>query len=136
MVAVTVTVPAAEVSSTSPLTVAPVVPALWTLQVMAWFVAPAGATVPLKVRGWPAVAVVGTPVMPVTATNDAIVMESGLVTLPAEFVAPTVKLNVPAAEGVPEIVPVEVLMDKPPGNAPALTLQLIGAVPVASRAWL
>jgi len=40
-----------------------------------------------------------------------------------------VKLNVPAAVGVPEIDPLEAVKLKPPGSAPALTLQLYGVVP-------
>jgi hypothetical protein len=40
-----------------------------------------------------------------------------------------VKLNVPATVGVPEINPLEAVKLKPPGSAPALRLQLYGAVP-------
>jgi hypothetical protein len=38
------------------------------------FVALAGATVPVKANGVAAVAVVGTPVMPVTATNTGVTL--------------------------------------------------------------
>jgi hypothetical protein len=40
----------------------------------------------------------------------------------------TVKLNVPAVGGVPEIVPVEALIASPPGSAP-VTLQAYGVCP-------
>jgi len=43
----------------------------------------------------------------------------------------TVKLNVPAADGVPDIAPVAALSDNPLGNAPALTDHVSGPVPVA-----
>jgi hypothetical protein len=70
IVALTVTVPAAVVFSVLPVIVAPVVPAFWTLHIIgAWFVASDGTTVPVRVRGVPAVAVVGTPVILVTAVN-------------------------------------------------------------------
>ena len=71
IVAVTVTEPAAVVESVLPVMPAPVVPAFFTLQAMVLFVALVGATVPLSVRPVPAVAVVGTPVMPVTGTKAA-----------------------------------------------------------------
>jgi hypothetical protein len=45
-----------------------------------------------------------------------------------ESVTFIVKAKVPAAFGVPEIVPVEDMV-RPPGNAPELTLQLYGVVP-------
>ena len=45
-----------------------------------------------------------------------------------ESVTLIVKLNVPAAVGVPEIVPVEDRV-RPAGKAPALMLQLYGTVP-------
>ena len=41
-----------------------------------------------------------------------------------ESVILTVKLKVPAVVGVPEIVPLAVASVRPPGNAPALMLQL------------
>ena len=53
--------------------------------------------------------------------------------LPAAFVALTEKLNVPVAVGVPEIVPVDVLIFKPVGSLPLAIDHVIGAVPVAAR---
>ena len=49
-----------------PVMVAPVVPALCTLQMMVWLVALLGTTVPVNSNGVPAVAALGTPVMSVT----------------------------------------------------------------------
>ena len=69
MVARMVAVPAAVVERVLSEMEAPVVPALTTLQVMVLLVASAGATVPERVRLSPAVAEVGTPEMPVTATK-------------------------------------------------------------------
>jgi hypothetical protein len=71
IVAVTVTVPAAVVFRVLPLKEVPVPPSVLTDQVMVWFVALDGATVPVKVSGVPAVAVVGTPVIFVTGINAA-----------------------------------------------------------------
>lgn len=48
-----------------------------------------------------------------------------------ESAACTVKLNVPEAEGVPEIEPAEDRLN-PLGNCPALMLQLYGVVPPAA----
>jgi hypothetical protein len=53
------------------------------------------------------------------------------VVFPAEFVALTVKLNVPIAVGVPDITPLAVFKLKPVGNVPLLIDQVIGTVPVA-----
>ena len=58
-------------------------------------------------------------------------MLSALVSFPAVFIAMTVKLNVPAANGVPVIAPVDVFKLKPPGRSPTTIIQVIGAVPVA-----
>jgi hypothetical protein len=69
IVAVTSAVPAVVVFRVLPLKEAPVPPSALTDQVMAWFVALDGATVPVKVSGVPAVAVVGTPVIFVTGTK-------------------------------------------------------------------
>jgi hypothetical protein len=44
-------------------------------------------------------------------------------------VAVIVKSYAPAADGVPEIVPVVASKDKPVGNAPVLTENATGAVP-------
>ena len=51
---------------------------------------------------------------------------------PAEFDTFTVKLNVPAADGVPEIAPVEEFKLKPPGKLPLVICQVKGVVPVAA----
>jgi hypothetical protein len=52
------------------------------------------------------------------------------VSLPAEFSALTVKLNVPAIVGVPEIVPLLAKL-KPDGRLPLTTVHVIDAVPLA-----
>jgi hypothetical protein len=54
-----------------------------------------------------------------------------LVLNPAEFVALTVKLNVPAVVGVPEIAPEFMFKPKPVGRLPLVMDQVIGVVPVA-----
>jgi len=54
--------------------------------------------------------------------------------LPAVFAALTVKLNVPAIEGKPEITPVVPFKLNPTGRLPAETDQVIGVVPLALRA--
>jgi hypothetical protein len=59
-------------------------------------------------------------------------MLRALVPFPAAFVALTVKLNVPAAVGVPEITPVVGFKLKPAGRLRADIDQVIGAVPVAA----
>ena len=59
-----------------------------------------------------------------------------LVVFPTEFVALTVKLNVPAVVGVPIIAPVDAFKLKPVGNEPLLIDQVIGVVPVAASLWL
>jgi hypothetical protein len=46
-----------------------------------------------------------------------------------ESVTLTVKLNVPAVVGVPEIVPLAAASVRPAGNVPELMLQLYGVVP-------
>ena len=46
-----------------------------------------------------------------------------------ESVARTVKLDVPALVGVPEMTPVVPFSDSPPGNVPLTIVQLIGAFP-------
>ena len=55
-----------------------------------------------------------------------------LVVLPAVFAAITVKLNVPAADGVPEITPLPFKF-KLFGRLPLAIDHVIGAVPVAAR---
>jgi hypothetical protein len=53
-----------------------------------------------------------------------------------ESVTVTVKAAVPAAVGVPEIVP-ELLGVSPAGSAPAVSVQVKGVTPpIAVRAWL
>jgi len=69
IVAETVTVPAAVVLKVLPLILAPVVPALLTAHAMVWLVALEGETVPERVRGVPAVPVVGTLEIFVTGTK-------------------------------------------------------------------
>ena len=63
-------------------------------------------------------------------------MINALVTFPAEFVALTVKLDVPAVVGVPVIAPVVAFKVKPVGNVPSVTAHVIGVVPVAVSFWL
>jgi hypothetical protein len=46
-----------------------------------------------------------------------------------ESVTLTVKLEVPAVVGIPEIVPVDAVRVRPAGNAPEVILQLYGVVP-------
>ena len=60
-------------------------------------------------------------------------MENALVSLPAAFVASTVKLNVPDAEDVPDITPADERV-RPPGRLPTTTFQ-VAASPLAVRAW-
>jgi hypothetical protein len=66
---------------------------------------------------------------------DAIVIESGFVPFPAALAALTVKVNVPAAVGVPDITPAPESV-KPPGNEPLSLLHVMGASPVASSVRL
>ena len=63
-------------------------------------------------------------------------MLRALVLFPAAFVALTVKLNVPAVVGVPDITPVDAFKLRPAGNVRAEISQVIGAVPVAASLWL
>ena len=65
-----------------------------------------------------------------------ITMLRAAVVFPAIFSALTVKLNVPAAVGVPDINPVDPFKPKPVGRLPTDIIQLIGAVPVALSVWL
>jgi hypothetical protein len=46
-----------------------------------------------------------------------------------ESVTPTVKLKVPAAVGVPDILPVDAASEMPPGKAPEVILHVYGALP-------
>jgi hypothetical protein len=61
------------------------------------------------------------------------VMESSLVALPALLAALTVNVETAAAVGVPEMIPVAAARVKPAGSVSISMLQVIGAVPVASR---
>ena len=61
---------------------------------------------------------------------DSITILSALVSLPAVFVALTVKVNVPVAVGVPEITPPS-LNVKPVGRLPLSSDHVIGVVPFA-----
>ena len=72
----------------------------------------------------------------VIAGSAVMTMLRDFVTLPAEFVALIVKLNVPAAVGVPEITPVPAFKTKPVGSVRADISQVIGVVPVAANVWL
>jgi hypothetical protein len=49
----------------------------------------------------------------------------------------TVKFDVPAVVGVPEITPVPLFNVRPAGNVPSVTLHVIGAVPpLDCSCWL
>ena len=48
----------------------------------------------------------------------------------------TVKLNVPAAVGVPFNIPLAALRVRPAGKLPKATLQVMGVVPLAVKVWL
>ncbi|MCR4431581.1 MAG: hypothetical protein NUV45_11230 [Tepidanaerobacteraceae bacterium] len=63
------------------------------------------------------------------------VMLKSFVSLPALFSAFTVKLNVPAAVGVPDMFPSPDSVS-PVGRLPLSRLQVMGASPVAVSAWL
>ena len=65
-----------------------------------------------------------------------IVIDSSFVSLPALLVALTVKVEVPAAVGVPLISPVSLFRLRPVGQSPFSTLHVIGVVPSALRVWL
>ena len=60
------------------------------------------------------------------------IIDNALVALPPALLALTVKFDVPAAVGAPEMVPLAA-SDKPAGKAPLSMLQVMGAVPVAAR---
>jgi len=66
----------------------------------------------------------------------AMTILSDFVPFPAEFVALTVKLNVPIVVGVPEITPVASFKLRPAGSARLEIDQVIGVEPVAARVWL
>ena len=99
MLALTVAVPAAVGVSVFPLSVAIPEGAVETNDhAMVLFVALAGFTVPVSVSGVPAVAAVGTPVMPVTATNAGVTVM--LITAVLPFDEVTVMDAVPALSAV------------------------------------
>ena len=62
--------------------------------------------------------------------GSSTVMLNDLVSLPTALVAFTVKLKVPAADGVPEMTPA-VDSVNPVGKLPLLSVQVMGVVPVA-----
>ena len=67
--------------------------------------------------------------MVIVSDAGAITMLKGMVALAPELsVTCTVKFDVPAAEGVPVMLPAA-LSDRPAGSEPALTAQLYGNVP-------
>ena len=65
-----------------------------------------------------------------------IVIDSSFVSLPALFSALTVKLAVPAAVGVPLILPVVSFSVKLSGRVPPIMFHVMGVVPSAVRVWL
>ena len=69
--------------------------------------------------------------MVVMTGGAAITMDNDLVLLPQLFDACTVKLNVPAALGTPDINPAPDNVN-PVGKLPLLTVHVMGVVPVAA----
>ena len=72
----------------------------------------------------------------VTAGICVMTILMSFVVLPTEFVALTVKLDVPIAVGMPVIVPVVSFKTKPVGSVPLAIDHVIGVVPVAVSLWL
>ena len=72
----------------------------------------------------------------VIAGGAVMIMLRAFVPFPAEFVALTVKLNVPISVGMPVIAPVVSFKFRPAGSAPLDIDQVIGVVPVAANLWL
>ena len=70
-----------------------------------------------------------------TTGAAVIAIESCFVSLPASFVALTVKVAVPAVVGVPEITP-ELLIYKPAGSVPESIFHVMGASPEAASVAL
>ena len=64
------------------------------------------------------------------------VMLSSFVSLPALLVALTVKVELPAAVGMPLILPVSLFRLRSVGRSPFSTRHVIGVVPSAVRVWL
>ena len=94
---------------------------------------------PVAVSVWlygvPTVPPANVVVVMVGATGAAIVIDRSFVTLPVALVALTLKLNVFATVGVPEITPaVEIV--KLVGNVPLSRVHVIVASPVAVSVWL
>jgi len=107
-------------------------------QVIVLFVAFVGLTVAVSVKLVPTMAdfVVALRVTLFTATVAATtVIESCLEVLPAEFVATTEKLYVPAVVGVPAMMPLAESLSPPGRGLPALSDQVMGVSPVATRVW-
>ena len=74
---------------------------------------------------------VAVPIVGAPGTVAAITIEKDCVAVPAEFVAVTIPVNVPAALGVPLSTPEEELRDKPVGSAPDVTLNVGAGEPLA-----
>ena len=72
----------------------------------------------------------------VTAGICVMTIVMSFVAFPTEFVALTVKLNVPVAVGIPVIAPLVAFRFRPVGSAPFPIDQVIGVVPVAASLWL
>jgi hypothetical protein len=92
----------------------------------------------VAVRGWlyaVPIVPVGSEVVVITGGMPTIIIVNAFVSLPPLLVAFTVKLNVPAAVGFPEITPAPLIV-KPFGNVPLSSVHVTGAVPVAVRVWL
>ena len=65
-----------------------------------------------------------------------VILNARVYGVPTPFDACTVKLDTPAAVGVPVIAPVDGFSDKPFGRLPTVTLHAIVPPPVAARVWL
>ena len=100
-----------------------------------------GALMPVMVTLFDTISVeIATPVTSVNANGSGvvstprglIVSENGSASLLIALVAVIVKLKVPAVVGVPVIAPVVAFSVSPAGNAPVVTLKVMGALPVAA----
>jgi hypothetical protein len=67
------------------------------------------------------------------ATGALMVRDNAAMLLPALLLARTVKVEVPAAVGVPLMAPVEDLSERPAGRVPLLNDHVMGPVPVALK---
>lgn len=65
-------------------------------------------------------------------STEMVIVRAEVLSLPAEFVASTVKVYVPALVGVPPRTPAEVKVS-PDGSAPLATEKVMGAVPEAAK---